>query len=299
MQKLIVIVGPTATGKSALGIRLAKKLEGEIISADSRQVYTGLNIGTGKVTSKEMQRIPHHLLDVVNPKKRFDVSQYKKQAEKALQYTVVKNKALPIIVGGTGFYIDALVYDMVFPEVPPNQKLRTKLSKLTNRELVDQLITLDPERADTIDIHNSVRLIRAIEIAESIGKTPPLTYTSKYDVLFIGLNVEKELLQKKIHDRLLKRMKLGMIAEVKNLHEGELSWKRLEELGLEYRYIALYLQNKISKEEMIVQLEREINHYAKRQMTWFKRNKDIQWFNPEDTQDIQKIDSLVDNFLNT
>lgn len=296
MQKLIVILGPTATGKSDLGIKLAKTYRGEIISADSRQVYTGLNIGTGKVTKKEMRGVPHHLLDVANPKKRFDVSQFKKQAEKSLK-TIISRDTNPIIVGGTGFYIDALVYDIAFPEVPPNKLLREELSKLTNSELVNRLTVLDPERAQAIDVHNPIRLIRAIEIAESIGKTPPLAYTSKYDVLFIGLNTEKEALQKKIHDRLLKRIKMGMVAEVKKLHLDGLSWKRLEELGLEYRYVALFLQNKISKEEMLTQLEREIIQYAKRQMTWFKRNKSILWFNTEDDNSYRRIEELVENFI--
>jgi len=296
MQKLIILVGPTASGKSALGIQLAKKYGGEIISADSRQVYTGLNIGTGKVTTREMQRIPHHLLDVANPKKRFDVSQFKKLGEKSIK-NISKRGVVPIIVGGTGFYIDALVYDIVFPEVAPDVRLRTELSKLSNTELIHVLISLDPERAETIDTQNPVRLIRAIEIAKSIGKTPPLNYKSIYNVLFIGLTLDKVALQKKIHGRLMLRIKIGMVLEVKKLHADGLSWKRLIELGLEYRYIALYLQNKISKEEMITQLEREIIQYAKRQMTWFKRNKNIHWFNVEDSNAKKNIDTLIGSFL--
>lgn len=276
--KVIVIVGPTATGKSALAIALAKKVNGEIISADSRQVYKGLDLGSGKVTKKEMGSIPHYLLDVVSPKKRFTVNQFKKLGQKAIAQIIKKNK-VPVIVGGTGFYIDALVNGLALPAVKPNLKLRKALSKKTVTELYQELKKLDPTRAKNIDRHNPHRLIRAIEIARTLGKVPKIKLENNYDPLFIGLDLPDLNLKQNINTRLAKRLKQGLVAEVKKLHQQGLSWRRLEELGLEYRSVARYLQGKISKAELIKELETDIWHFAKRQRTWFKRNKKIVWLN--------------------
>ncbi len=274
---LIIIVGPTASGKSDLAVKLAKKCNGEIISADSRQVYKGLDIGTGKITTEEMSNVPHHLLDVANPKKRYSVVDYVAHSRKALN-KIVENKKLPIIVGGTGFYIQALVDGVVLPEVPPNDKLRSELSSKTTTELFQIIQKLDPERAESIDPLNARRLIRAIEIATALGGVPkiknnPIPFTP----IFIGLDVSPEVIKKRIRVRLMKRLNNKMIDEVERLHKGGISWKRLEELGLEYRYLAYYLQNKISKSEMIDKLYMEIWHYAKRQFTWFRADKRINW----------------------
>ncbi len=266
---LIVICGPTATGKSDYAVDLAREIDGEIISADSRQVYKGLDIGSGKITTKEMRGVPHYLLDVANPKRVFTVSQYKTQTEKAIQKILKKGKT-PIIVGGTGFYIDvALGLDL--PEVPPNQKLRKELGGKTTEELFTLLQKKDKTRAQTIDKDNKVRLIRALEIIETLGKVPKQKRVSKYNVEYIYLDFPDEVLKERIHIRLLKRIKMGMLKEVQNLHTEGVSWKRLEELGLEYRYLALYLQKKLTKQEMLDQLEMAIWHYVKRQRTWFKK----------------------------
>jgi tRNA dimethylallyltransferase len=276
---ILVIVGPTASGKSDLAVRLAKKYknEAEIISADSRQVYTGLDIGTGKITKKEMRGVPHHLLDVANPKKQFTVIQYVALAKKALEEIVSKGKT-PIIVGGTGFYIHALVDGIILPEVPPNQPLRTKLSKKSSEELFSILKKLDRERATHIDPKNSRRMIRAIEIATHLGKVPKIkSKPLPYPVKWMGLTVKPELLRKRITNRLLKRVRNGMIAEATHLHKKGLSWKRMDELGLEYRYLALYLQGKITQEEMVEKLSTEIWKYSRRQMTWFRRDPRIKW----------------------
>jgi len=274
--KIIVIVGPTASGKTTLSIKLAKKFNGEIISADSRQVYKGMNLGTGKVTKKEMQGIKHYLIDIISPKKTLTVVQYVKKAKTAIKKIISKNK-IPIIVGGTGFYVDALVFDYKFPEVSPNLKLRKVLEKKSTQELFKMLKKIDPQRAKNIDPNNKVRLIRAIEIAQKLGKVPELKKELKYNPLFIGIKISKEKLKEKIKKRLIKRLKQGMIKEVKKLKKQGLSWKKLESFGLEYRYIAYYLQNKISYNQMLNQLEKAIINYAKRQMTWFKKNKNINW----------------------
>ncbi len=269
-SKIIVVCGPTATGKSDYAVELSKKVGGEIISADSRQVYKGLDIGSGKITKKEMKGVPHHLLDVASPKRVFTVTQYKKLADKAIK-NILKRGKTPIICGGTGFYIDAVIYNQNFPEVKPNKTLRKQLSSLSPSELFEKLQILDPDRALDIDSKNSVRLIRAIEIAIALGSVPKTQRKQKYDVEWIYLDFPDEVLKKRIHDRLLKRVKTGMLKEVKGLHDQGISWKRLEALGLEYRYLALYLQDKISKDEMLTQLEFAIWHYAKRQRTWFKK----------------------------
>jgi tRNA dimethylallyltransferase len=282
LPKIIIVCGPTATGKSDLAVEIAKDFNGEIISADSRQVYKGLDIGSGKITKKEMQKIPHHLLDVASPKRKFSVAQFKKLGEKAIKDIVKKNK-LPIICGGTGFYIDTLVYDLNFPEVKANIKLRKELNKKSLEELQKILNRLDKNRFNEIDIKNKVRLIRAIEIAKQLGKTKKLKPKSKYDVLFIGIDYPDEVLKERVLTRIHKRMK-GMKKEVKKLRESRLSFKRMEELGLEYRNLSLLEQKKITEKEFVEKLSMEIWHFAKRQRTWFKSNSlginrtNIQWF---------------------
>lgn len=276
-HKIIVILGPTASGKSDLAVKIAKKLNGEIISADSRQVYKGLNIGSGKITKKEMMGIPHYLLDVASPKKIFTVAQYQKLARKKIE-EIWRRKKLPIICGGTGFYIQAVIDGLIIPEVKPNQKLRKKLDKKTTEELFKTLRKKDPVRAKNIDRYNRRRLIRALEIIASLGKVPKSKAKPiNTETLIIGIKKEGEELKSLIRQRLLKRLKQGMIAEVKKLHAAGVSWRRLENLGLEYRYVAGFLQKKISKDEMAKKLETEIRRYAKRQMTWFRRDKKITW----------------------
>lgn len=278
--KIIVILGQTATGKSDFAVQIAKKIGGEIISADSRQVYKGMDLGTGKITKKEMGRVPHHLLDVVSPKKVFSVSDFKKLADKKIREIIARGY-VPIICGGTGFYIDAVVSGTILPEVPPNKKLRATLEKKSAEQLYAILKKLDKTRAKDIDAKNKVRLIRAIEIAKALGKVPKVKNKEKYDVIKIGLTLPDEILKERIHIRLLSRIKKGMLREIKNLHDNGVSWKRMNDLGLEYRYGALYLQGKLTKAEMIEKLNTEIWHYAKRQKTWFKRDKKIVWINPK------------------
>lgn len=282
--KIIVVLGQTATGKSDFAVQLAKKEGGEIISADSRQVYKGMDLGTGKITRKEMLGVPHYLLDVASPKKVFSVSDFKKLADKKIGDIFARGKT-PIICGGTGFYIDAVVDGVMLPEVAPNIKLRKILEKKSAEKLLEILKELDPGRAKNIDVKNKVRLIRAIEIAKALGKVPKVKSQTKYEVLKIGLTLPDETLKDKIKTRLLARIKKGMLREIKKLHEGGVSWKRMEMLGLEYRYGALYLQGKLTKQEMIEKLNTEIWHYAKRQKTWFKRDKNIVWIDPRKNND--------------
>lgn len=293
MNKLIVILGPTASGKTDLSVKLAKKYNGEIISADSRQVYKGMDIGSGKVTKKEMQGIPHYLLDVANPKTRFTVSQYQKLGLKAIKNIQKKNK-LPILVGGTGFYIQSIVDGIIIPEVKPDWNLRKKLEKKSNEELYKMLLVKDPERAKNIDKQNPRRLIRALEIVLTTKKPVPiLKYKNDFNVLEIGIEKSPDELKKLINKRLLKRLKNNaLIKEIKKLHKFGLSWKHLEEFGLEYRFVAQYIQNKITYQEMIDKIQIESEHFVKRQMTWFKRDKKIIW-----VKNRAKALSIAKNFL--
>ena len=292
--KILVILGPTATGKSDLAVRLGRKYNGEIISADSRQVYKSLDIGTGKITKKEMMGIPHHMLDVISPKKVFSVSLWKRIAEEKIQDILSRNK-LPIICGGTGLYIQSVVDGVVFPEVPPDFVFRKKLEKKSVQELFTMLKKLDPRRAGEIEKENPVRLIRAIEIAIYLGNVPKMTKEkSPYDTLQIGLTLPEKDLKQRIHTRLISRMKKGMAREAQNLHASGLSWKRMRELGLEYRYLADFLQKRIFKQELNGLMERGIWDYVKRQMTWFKRDRQIKWHSPSD---IRKITKEVAKFL--
>ncbi len=294
-QKILVILGATSTGKSDLAVSIAKRLfknKAEVISADSRQVYSGLDLGTGKITKKEMSGVKHHLLDVVNPKKVFTVTDFKKIADKEIEL-IFKRGNIPIITGGTGFYIDAVVNNTVFPEVPPNKKLRETLRKQSPEKLFKTLEKLDKTRATDIknknELNNTVRLIRAIEIAKSIGTVPKITEGKPtYEFIKIGLYLDDINLKTKIHTRLLARIKKGMLKEAIYLHKKGVSWKRMKELGLEYRYMALHLEGKITKTDMVEQLTNEINHYAKRQKTWFKRDSHTKWFKPTEYKKIEK-----------
>ncbi|MDZ4205816.1 MAG: tRNA (adenosine(37)-N6)-dimethylallyltransferase MiaA [Patescibacteria group bacterium] len=230
ISKVLVIVGPTASGKSNLAVKLAKKIKGEIISADSRQVYKGLDVGTGKITRQEMDGVPHYLLDVANPKKQFSVAQYKTLATNSLR-DILTNSKLPIIVGGTGLYIDALTGVVSFPNVGPNKRLREKLGRKSTEVLFKILKEKDPKRAETIDPHNKVRLIRAFEIIEALGYVPTCQPARLMSFNFIYIGLKPNNLDRRIYKRLLKRLK-PMIQECKKLHKQGLSWRRMHELGL-------------------------------------------------------------------
>ncbi|MGE4554930.1 MAG: tRNA (adenosine(37)-N6)-dimethylallyltransferase MiaA [Candidatus Paceibacterota bacterium] len=297
-KKLLVILGPTASGKSDLAIEMAKKFNGEIISADSRQVYKGMDLGTGKVERdknfKEFysEGVRHYLLDIVEPQQYFSVYQYQKLALKAIN-EILKKKKLPILCGGTGLYISAVIENWKFLKIKPNFELRKKLEKLSLEELFEKLKKIDPQRATTIDPKNKRRIIRALEIALTKGKVPPLEKKPlKMNILILGIQKEKEELKKLIKTRLEKRINLGMIEEVKNLKEKGVSSERLEEFGLEYRWVNRYLEGKITLEEMKKRLYNEIVKYAKRQMTWFKKMKNIYWIKTK-----EEAFSLVENWL--
>ena len=285
--KIIAVIGQTATGKSDLTVLIAKKFNGEIISVDSRQVYKFLNLGTGKVKVKPCKKnknilcyknIPHYLIDIASPKRIFSVAKFQKLAQQALKKIIKKNK-LPILCGGTAFYFYTFIDNFQLPKVKPNLKLRKNLMKKNIKELITIIKKIAPNLIKQIDLKNKQRLIRKIEILKKLKKMPPLIKNPlPYQILILGLKKDKKTLKKLIYKRLIKRIKQGMIKEVKDLHKKhKISFKKLESFGLEYKYIALYLQKKINKQEMIDKLTKSILAFSKRQMTWFKKDKRIIW----------------------
>lgn len=277
MIPLIVIVGPTASGKSSLGIKLAKRFSGQIVSADSRQIYRGMEIGAGTVTEKETQGVVHHLLSFRSPKSPCNARQFQHKAIKAIK-DIARRGDTPFLVGGTGFWIDAVCQNIQFPRTKPDAALRKQLAKKTTTQLFAILKKLDATKAKTIDRNNPHRLIRAIEIAKTQNKNQGLIHgPALFDCLYIGIRQGKTLLQQKIRKRFMQWLHQGFLDEVRVLMQQKVSRARFRELGLHYWLCYQYLRGEISKQECIDQSVISIWHYAKRQMTWFKRNNNIHW----------------------
>ncbi len=282
-EKIIIIVGPTASGKSELAVKMAKSLKGEVVSADSRQIYEGLDIGSGKVAGRwrngnyYYKGVRHHLIDIINPKRAVSAAQFQKLAKRAIK-GILSRGHVPIICGGTAHWIDAVVYDQKFPKVKPDLKLRAKLERKSTQQLFAQLKKLDPARAGTIDAKNPRRLIRALEIVLTTGKAVPrLIQKPKFDAQWVGIKVDPATLSKKIEKRLQQWLKQGLLKEIEALHKKGVPWRQIEQFGLDYKFGALYLQGQISYDDMTAQSALSIKRYAKRQMTWWKRNKKIKW----------------------
>lgn len=292
--KLVVVLGPTSVGKSDFAIKLAQDFDGEIISADSRQVYRGADLLTGAVTETEMLGIPHHLLRVRDITDPYSVRDFTRDATKAIENIILRGKT-PIVCGGSAMYIDALIYNQIFPKVPPNEVLRSELAEKSVDELYKKLIELDPVRASTIDTQNPRRLVRAIEIATALGSVPEITHEeSQYETLLIGLTRPKEELDARIKKRIDTRMQSGMLSEITDLHDLGIPYDYLRTFGLEFKSLSdLAIVNK-SEEIALSELYFDSVHFAKRQMTWWKRNKDIIWSSPSE---YQKSHKLVTEFI--
>lgn len=272
---VIVILGPTASGKSDFAVEYALKNNGEIISADSRQVYKGLDIGTGKITQEEMRGVKHHMLDVCTPGDTFSVAEYTKLALPILEDILTSGKT-PIICGGTGQYIDALIYTNTYPEVLPDKKLRESLKDIPTEGLFAKLTVLDAQRASAIDKHNRVRLVRAIEIATALGAVPLLEEKIlRHPVHIYLLSPSKETIVTRIQKRLDKRLhgnsKENMLSEAMDLRIKKIPDITIESLGLEYKWMNIYLKGNCSYEEMRQYILTDSWHYAKRQITWNKK----------------------------
>ncbi|OGH64394.1 MAG: tRNA (adenosine(37)-N6)-dimethylallyltransferase MiaA [Candidatus Magasanikbacteria bacterium RIFCSPHIGHO2_01_FULL_41_23] len=304
LPKLIVILGPTASGKTSWGLELAKKYDGEIISADSRQVYQKMNIGTAKVQGEWrwnglrrtyfVEGIPHHLVDFLNPGKSFSAAEFR---DKALKYSKIahKNGRLPMVVGGTGLYISALVDNFVIPRVAAHGKLRQSLEEKTNEELLQVLEKLDPDAALVIDRHNKRRLIRALEVCILSGQ--PFSGQKKkgvqlFDILQIGIATPQVVLNERINARVDQMITVGLVTEIANLIKQSYGWNLPSMNGIGYRQFKNYFEGKVSIEETIELLKRDTRHYARRQMTWFRRDPRIKW-----CTSIDETEKLIDIFL--
>ena len=314
MKKLLVIAGPTGAGKTNLALDLAKKFDGELISADSRQIYKGMDIGTGKVPTDEkkiknqelekhdrfwiINGVPVYLYDVITPDKTFSVAQYQQLAYQAIEKTHAKNK-LPILVGGTGLYVQAVTEGLKIPNVPPNERLRKKLEVKPLSSLVSELETIDPHTADKIDKQNPRRVIRALEVfyqaGESISKLKS-KFKINFDLLKIGLTSTRECLYKNADARVDGWFKGDFVKEVKNLIKS--GYK--ESIGLStlgYRQVAMYLEGKISLEEAKQRTVFEHHSYIRRQNTWFKKTRNIHWFDIQEKNCRFEINKLITPWL--
>lgn len=296
--KVIAIVGPTASGKSDLAVELALRFDGEVVSADSRQVYRELDLGSGKITPKEMQGVPHHLLDVADPKTdSYTGSDFTKDANVAIKEILERGK-VPIVAGGTFFWLELLRGRKAAAPVPPNPTLRAKLEKFSTEELFTQLKQKDKQRASNIDQHNRQRLIRSLEIIDSLGKVPKTApEPSPFDWLIIGIDIDKETLHQRIELRLEKRLKMGMVTEVQELISQGVPAEKLISFGLEYRYITEYLQGQLAEEQMKELIITKSLQFAKRQYTWLKTDQSIVW--KKFPVDIDKLEAEVRTFLDS
>ena len=304
--KLIVILGPTASGKTGMAIKLAKKFNGEIVNADSRQIYREMDIGTNKIDignwkleigknniQYPISNIPIHLIDIINPNQKFSLSQYKKLAINKIREIQTRNKT-PFLVGGTGLYISSVVDNLEIPKAPPNNKIREKLEKLNSEELFKKLKKIDLKSAEIIGENNKRKLIRALEVYKITGK-PFSAQQAKGEPLFktlqIGIRIDREKLYKKIDQRVDKMIKIGLIEEVKKLAE-KYSFALPAMSGIGYQEISLYLQNKTTLEEATQRMKFRTHQYARRQMTWFRRDERIEW-----VENYEKAEKLVEKFL--
>ena len=271
-KNLVVILGPTASGKTHLAAKLAYDLHGEIISADSRQVYKNMDIGTGKDLNQYIindRQIPYHLIDIVAPENEFNLFEFQNRFYKIFG-ELIEKKILPVLVGGTGLYLESVLTGYNMPYAPMDQELRKDLNRKSKDELQKMLLALKPQLHNKTDLEDSERLIRAIEI-ERARSTKDQTQKPDLDAVVFGIRWERSKLRQRITVRLKERLEQGMIEEVMNLHTAGLTWTKLESFGLEYRFISQYLQRKITFDEMKNKLNTAIHQFAKRQETWFRR----------------------------
>ncbi|MEL6617191.1 MAG: tRNA (adenosine(37)-N6)-dimethylallyltransferase MiaA, partial [Bacteroidota bacterium] len=277
-DRIVVIAGTTASGKSDLALDLAERIGGEIVSADSRQVYRGMDLGTGKVTPEEQARVPHHLLDVAEPRERYTLHDYVRDATAALDGILARGRT-PILCGGTGLYINALVDGYALVDVPVNEALRAEIEPLAPEALAERLQRDHPEWATRTDLNNPRRLVRAIEVAEAGVRAADFHKKEpRYDALVFGVTWPRDVLAERIAVRLDRRLEEGMLDEVRGLLASGVTHQRMLELGLEYRSVSEYLHGEWpSLDAMKTELATQIRRYAKRQMTWFRKRPDEEW----------------------
>ncbi|MBR5110262.1 MAG: tRNA (adenosine(37)-N6)-dimethylallyltransferase MiaA [Clostridia bacterium] len=290
--KLIAVMGTNASGKSGLGIELAAQYGGEVVSADSRQVFRGLDLGSGKVTPEETRGVPHHLIDVCGPGDFFSMADFQRLAYAAIDDILSRGK-LPFLVGGSGLYVDAVTDGYELSEKEPDLELRAYLETFETPALYAMLKEKLP--GTDIDLKNRNRVMRALERLEA-GDYHPGKHTPRYQVLKLGVTWPREILKQRIDERLDKRLKQGMIDEVKGLMDAGVSTEFLRKLGLEYRYLTEYLQGQWTYEQMLDELSRAIKRFAKRQMTWFRREEDLHWLDMANDP-VAQAKALIDAFI--
>ena len=296
-NKLLIISGPTAVGKTETSLTLAKKLDGEIINADSMQVYKGMDIGTAKLPENEREGIPHHLFDIVEPTIDYDVATYASDAKKVIT-DIHKRGKLPILVGGTGFYIQAVLYDIDFNSQPPDEEYRKELAEIAskngNDHLFEMLKKVDPESCEIIHKNNTKRVIRALEYYHTTGEKISIhnkeqrEKPSPYDFHYAVLTLPREVLYERIDKRVDIMMEAGLVDEVKTLMASGVSRDNTSMQGLGYKEMAAYLEGECSLDEAVTILKRDTRHFAKRQLTWFKREREVTYY------DKLQIDHLID-----
>ena len=303
MEKVVVICGPTASGKTSLSIELAKKINGQIISADSMQIYDEMDIGTAKPTKEEMQGIKHYLIGNVKPTNRYSVSEYKKDATNAIEETIQDNK-FPIIVGGTGLYVNSLIYGIDYPEIETDLEYRKKLEEIAEKEGLNKLYNMakeiDEKAMEKISPNDQKRILRVLEIYNQTGKTKTeLEIESrkngvKYDFRVFAIDMPREILYERINKRVDIMFENGLLEEVQRLYKkyGEELYTSIQAIG--YKEVIDYINGKYTKEEMKEKIKMETRRYAKRQLTWFRKIENITWLNGlNDTQ--SNIDIILEN----
>lgn len=301
MENLVIITGPTGIGKTELSLELAKKYKGEIISSDSMQIYKKLNIGTAKI-DLDKTSIPHHMIDIIEPSDNFTVADFKSSARKII--TDINNKGgLPFLVGGTGLYINSLVYNLDFTETEPDYEYRDELREILEEEgsefLYEKLQDQDRNMAEKIHKNNGQRIIRALEILKSGNKKGDnfREENKDYNLIYIGLNMDRANLYEKINQRVDKMIDLGLIDEVKNLLDEGLDKNSQSLKAIGYKEVISYLDGEIDFDEMVGLIKKNSRHYAKRQLTWFRRDKRIKWFDRESDTILSDIENYIDSRL--
>ena len=293
LRKIVGVVGPPASGKTACAINLAEKCNGEVISADSRQVYRGLDIGTDKVTHKEMRDITHHLIDIADPGTAYTAADFLRDADAAIADIAARGKH-PIVAGGTFFYSDVLLGNRALAEVPASARVRAEIEALPADTLYKKLTALDPVYAKQIDKHNPRRLVRALEIVAEKGAMPNVVPRARYDACIIGIDIPPALLQERINTRLDKTLARGLVEETETLLAQGIPESRLNEIGLEYKVVLAYLRGTHTYEEMRAILKQKIWQYAKRQRTWLSKMKNVHWISPGEEE---KMGAIIQKFL--
>ena len=307
-ENLCILVGPTSIGKSSIAVELAKQMNGEIISADSMQIYKYMDIGTAKVTHEEKEDIPHHMIDIIDPDVDFTVSDYKDMVKELIKDINLKGK-LPIVVGGTGLYINSLIYDLNFAEIPPNEKLRLEyeddVGKYGNEYLHNKLFKVDKESSEKISINDKKRIIRALEIFYSTGKTMSehnknfRMMNNDYNLSYIALNMERAKLYEKINTRVDIMMESGLTEEVKQIIQMGYNRDLTSLRAIGYKEIIAYLEDELNLEEAVELIKKGSRNYAKRQLTWFKRDNRIKWIDMDSYNKVLEATDAIKDYIIT